>query len=308
MLSRMLITAGLAAAVLTAPAGAARGADPARAAPDTYVTSWDAIGIQAFTAAGLSPAEGHLIFGYVSVAVYDAVVAARPGYEPFAVRAQAPRGTSAEAAVAAAAHRVLAHYLPAQAPTILDPALDDVPGRNPGRPREDRRDRPRRARRGAVARAAAERRVPRPCHLHPAGPTGPGRLAADGAHAAGRHLPPAHATVRPQDGRPAAPGRATGTAQQALGPRIRGGQVGRLGREHHAHRRADAGRAVLGRGPDAADAQRVPHVRHRPRARRRPGGPIHGHGLGHLRRRLHRLLRRQVPLRVLAADHGDPCR
>jgi hypothetical protein len=43
-------------------------------------------------------------------------------YRPFAVRARAPKGTSAEAAVAAAAHRVLAHYLPAQAETILDPA------------------------------------------------------------------------------------------------------------------------------------------------------------------------------------------
>jgi hypothetical protein len=119
----MLITAGLAAAVLTAPVGAARGAAPAGAAPDTSVTSWDAVGTEAFTAAGLSPAEGHLIFGYVSVAVYDAVVAARPGYEPFAVRARARRGTSAEAAVAAAAHRVLAYHLPAQVPTILDPAL-----------------------------------------------------------------------------------------------------------------------------------------------------------------------------------------
>ncbi len=92
------------------------------AQPDTYVTNWDAVGAQAFTAAGLTPAEGHVIFANVAVAVYDAVMAIEGGYRPFAVDADAPRGASAEAAVAAAAHRTLAHYLPAQAPAIIDPA------------------------------------------------------------------------------------------------------------------------------------------------------------------------------------------
>jgi hypothetical protein len=90
--------------------------------PDTYVTDWDAVGSQAFTAAALSPVEGHVIFGYVAIAVYDSVIAVKGGYEPFAVGVDAPAGTSAEAAVAAAAHGILVHYLPAQAPTILDPA------------------------------------------------------------------------------------------------------------------------------------------------------------------------------------------
>jgi hypothetical protein len=58
------------------------------------------------------------------VAVYDAVMAISREYEPFAVRARAPRGASAEAAVAAAAHRIYEHYLPAQESTILDPAYD----------------------------------------------------------------------------------------------------------------------------------------------------------------------------------------
>ena len=53
--------------------------------PDTYVAAWDAVGVQAFSAAGLSPAEGHTIFAYVGVAVYDAVMAVEGGYEPFAV-------------------------------------------------------------------------------------------------------------------------------------------------------------------------------------------------------------------------------
>jgi hypothetical protein len=90
--------------------------------PDTYVAAWDETGSLAFSAAGLTPAEGHVIFAYVAVAVYDSVMAVRHSYRPFAVRSHAPHGTSAQAAVAASAHRVLVHYLPGQAPTILDPA------------------------------------------------------------------------------------------------------------------------------------------------------------------------------------------
>ena len=82
--------------------------------PDTYVTDWDAVGSQAFTAAALTPAEGHTIFAYVAIAVYDSVMAIEGGYEPFAVDIDAPEGASPEAAVAAAARRILVHYLPAQ--------------------------------------------------------------------------------------------------------------------------------------------------------------------------------------------------
>ena len=95
---------------------------PPAGPPDTYVTAWDAVGTQAFTAAALTPAEGHVIFAYVAIAVYDSVMAVEGGYRPFAIDARAPKGASAQAAVAAAAHRILVHYLPAQGPTILDPA------------------------------------------------------------------------------------------------------------------------------------------------------------------------------------------
>ncbi len=95
---------------------------PTSGPPDTFVADWDAVGTQAFSAAALSPAEGHTIFAYVAIAVYDAVMAVDGGYRPFAVDADAPAGASAEAAVAAAAHRVLGHYLPDQAAAILDPA------------------------------------------------------------------------------------------------------------------------------------------------------------------------------------------
>ena len=63
-----------------------------------------------------------MIFAYVAIAVYDSVMAIKGGYEPFAVDVDAPDDSSAEAAVAAAAHRVLENYLPAQEATIIDPA------------------------------------------------------------------------------------------------------------------------------------------------------------------------------------------
>jgi hypothetical protein len=126
--SRLLV-AGVAAALATTVA-AAPGSHTANASgrphspTDTYVSAWDAVGSQAFTASALSPAEGHIIFGYAAFAVYDAVMAVRHKYEPFAIRTSAPRGASAEAAVVAAAHRIYEHYLPAQETTILDPAYD----------------------------------------------------------------------------------------------------------------------------------------------------------------------------------------
>ncbi len=124
VMRRRFIALALFAAVLLALGGAsASSAEPQPSGlPDTYVTSWDAVGSQAFSAAGLTPAEGHVIFAYVAVAVYDAVMAIEGGYEPFAIDVDAPEDASAQAAVAAAAHGILAHYLPAQAPTIIDPA------------------------------------------------------------------------------------------------------------------------------------------------------------------------------------------
>jgi hypothetical protein len=111
------------AGLVTAAPPSAAGKPPPRGEADAFVVAWDAVGTQAFSAAALSPAEGHTIFAYVAIAVYDAVMAIEGGYEPFAVHAWAPHGASAEAAVAAAAHRVLVHYLPGQQATILDPAF-----------------------------------------------------------------------------------------------------------------------------------------------------------------------------------------
>jgi hypothetical protein len=120
--ARLVALAVLAALLMLAGATTSSATPRPTGPADTYVANWDAVGSQAFTAAALTPAEGHVIFGYVAVAVYDAVMAIEGGYKPFAVDVDAPAGASAEAAVAAAAYRVLGHYLPAQKPTILDPA------------------------------------------------------------------------------------------------------------------------------------------------------------------------------------------
>ena len=82
-----------------------------------------------------------MIFAYVAIAVYDSVMAVKGGYEPFAVDVDAPDGASAEAAVAAAAHRILAHYLPAQARNDPRSGLRGIAGHDPRRPGEDRRRR-----------------------------------------------------------------------------------------------------------------------------------------------------------------------
>ena len=143
MHARLII--GIAASVLLAVAVAmgglstsARG-QPAQAAaaPDTYVAYWDTVGNQALAASALT-VEGIVIFAYVGIAEYDSVMAIDGGYQPFAVDVDAPDGASPEAAVVAAAHAILVHYLPGQAATILDPAYVQSLGTIPdGQAKED---------------------------------------------------------------------------------------------------------------------------------------------------------------------------
>ncbi len=113
---------GLAALFALGGASASNAKQTPAGPPDTYITYWDNVGGQAFTAAALTPAEGHTIFAYVAIAAYDAVMAIEGGYEPFAVDVDAPTGASPQAAVAVAAHRILENYLPGQEPGIIDPA------------------------------------------------------------------------------------------------------------------------------------------------------------------------------------------
>src|SRR5687767_8930114 len=123
MKAKYIVLALFTASVLALSAAAASSSAQGRAAgsPDTYIAYWDGIGSQAFTDARLTFAEGHVIFAYVAIAVYDSVMAIEGGYEPFQVDVDASEGAAAEAAVAAAAHDILMHYLPGQA-AIIEPA------------------------------------------------------------------------------------------------------------------------------------------------------------------------------------------
>ena len=56
--------------------------------------------------------ETILYMGFVQAAVYDAVVGVDGRYQPYSFHAHAPRGTSAQAAAVAAAHKVLVTYVP----------------------------------------------------------------------------------------------------------------------------------------------------------------------------------------------------
>ncbi len=120
--SRLTVAASIpvliGASLVVAPATAAPPTPP----PNTTVVTWDAVAQQAISAVPLSAPDGHVLFAYVGIAMYDAAMAVNPTHKSFTTDVQAAPGASAEAAVATAAHDVLVHFLPAQAATIIDPA------------------------------------------------------------------------------------------------------------------------------------------------------------------------------------------
>jgi hypothetical protein len=63
-----------------------------------------------------------LYLGFMHAAIYDAVVGVHGRYRPYRSNGRAPRGASATAAAAAAAHRILEVYSP-YAQTALDADL-----------------------------------------------------------------------------------------------------------------------------------------------------------------------------------------
>jgi hypothetical protein len=113
----------LAAAVLIAAlaGGTATAATPTTVAADdpAVITDWNALAVT--TLLGDTTKVGTeviLYMGFVQAAVYDAVVGVDGRYEPYRFHAHAPRGTSAQAAAAAAAHQVLLAYVPSAQATL----------------------------------------------------------------------------------------------------------------------------------------------------------------------------------------------
>ncbi len=104
-----------ASAVLAGPSQAAApvAADPA------VITDWNVIaGRTIFTENLVAIPRSGLYFGFVHVAMYDAVVAIEGGYEPYLNLPPAPAVASSEVAAATAAYRVLKHYFPNSATNL----------------------------------------------------------------------------------------------------------------------------------------------------------------------------------------------
>lgn len=85
------------------------------ASAQNVVVQWNAIGSATIVANGkeASVASG-VWFAYVHLAVFDAVNSIDHRFKPFLFTTNAPEGASQDAAAAAAAHRILVHYFPAQ--------------------------------------------------------------------------------------------------------------------------------------------------------------------------------------------------
>jgi hypothetical protein len=109
----VFIAAVLVAAVLLLPAALAK--QPPGASDAAVIRTWNEISLA--TIAGPAPngvgkanAEGFLYMAFVQAAVYNAVNGITGKYDLYKWNAQAPKGASAEAAAAVAAHDVLLQY------------------------------------------------------------------------------------------------------------------------------------------------------------------------------------------------------
>ena len=105
------------AAVLlaTLATGTAGAATEATGVPDdpAVISEWNQLAVT--TLAGDTTKQGvetFLYMAFIQAAVYNAVVGIEGRYEPYRFHARAPRGASAQAAVVAAAHKVLVTYSP----------------------------------------------------------------------------------------------------------------------------------------------------------------------------------------------------
>jgi len=106
-------------------------AAPTVASDPAVVTEWNVIAARTIFTENSTPipASG-MYFGFVSIAVYDAVVAIEGGYEPYAPQPRAHAHASPEVAAATAAYRVLRHYFPASADNLATDytaSLADIP-------------------------------------------------------------------------------------------------------------------------------------------------------------------------------------
>ena len=119
------ISFGIAAAVLLAATFAAStsatGHHEEASSQRRAISDWSLIAQNTIVTVGRKfPGEAAVHMGIVHAAIYDAVVAIKGGYKPYAITPTVPRKTSLAAAVAAAAHRVLVGRFPDQQSSLDD--------------------------------------------------------------------------------------------------------------------------------------------------------------------------------------------
>src|SRR6266508_2202502 len=115
---RRLAAVAAVAFAVAASAGTTRDASAALP-PGNTVAQWNKIAEDAVVGSGTVATEPFIYMAYVSVAVYDAVVAIEGGFEPYGPAIAAPAGASVDAAVVEAAYRTLWAYFP---PESCNPA------------------------------------------------------------------------------------------------------------------------------------------------------------------------------------------
>ncbi len=261
------------------------------------------------------PGEAAVYMGIVHVAIYDAAVAIEGGYRPYAPTPAAPRRDTS--AGGRDRHRSLRHAHRACSPQLG--AEPDDPRR---RPRRLHGRHPRRCRRRRMGSRSASRshRPCSPCARTTAAaapttltdlgppPPGPGVWQPPRRHGA-RPLPPGDAAARAHQ-RLAVPARRPERPRPSQEYADDLNQVQQLGplRQHDQDAGADERGALLDRPRHPAVERRPAPPCCRPRARPRADGPDAGDGARRGRRRDDRLLRREVPLLVLAPVPSDPAR
>ena len=114
------LSIALAIVMLTWPMARAASALP----PGNTVQQWNAIAENTVVGSGAFQAEGFIYMGYVSAAVYDAVVSIEGGYAPYGAVIPAAPGASVDAAAVEAAYRTLIYYFPSQYFPSLAATLD----------------------------------------------------------------------------------------------------------------------------------------------------------------------------------------
>ena len=86
--------------------------------PGNSVQQWNTIAENTVVASGAFQAEGFIYMGYVSAAVYDAILSIEGGYEPYGSGIPQYPGASTDAAAVEAAYQTLVKYFPGQAAAL----------------------------------------------------------------------------------------------------------------------------------------------------------------------------------------------